>query len=116
MVIIRRLSLVAAVAVPCKAILQPRQVLMPTSSTLKIWGEPKVLVTRPLSQDDISINCLDNTQQGDLFLITYTFSCFQMLLRDDEFPSIATTVYMHYLCKAAIYVKVVWVWTDFKSS
>jgi len=64
MVIIRRLSLVAAVAVPCKAILQPRQVLMPTSSTLKIWGEPKVLVTRPLSQDDISISCLDNTQQG----------------------------------------------------
>ena len=84
MVIIRRLSLVAAVAVPCKAILQPRQVLMPTSSTLKIWGEPKVLVTRPLSQDDISLNCLDNTQQGDLFLVAYTFSCFQMLLLDIE--------------------------------
>ena len=115
MVIIRRLSLVAAVAVPCKAILQPRQVLMPTSSTLKIWGEPKVLVTRPITQDDISLNCLDNTQQGDFFFVPYDFSCFQMLLQVIEFSCIVTTVYMHYLCKVTIYVKVVWVWTDFKS-
>jgi len=63
MVIIRRMTIVAAVAVPCKAILQPRQVLLPTTSTFKIWGEPKTLSTKPTCQDDISIaKCLDNSQ------------------------------------------------------
>ena len=63
MVIIRRMTIVAAVAVPCKAILQPRQVLLPTTSTFKIWGEPKTLSTKSNCQDDISIaKCLDNSQ------------------------------------------------------
>jgi len=67
MVIIRRLSIVAAVAVPCKALLLPRQVFLPTTTTFKIWGEPKVLTSKPQTPDDIPIaKCLDKCQEGQL--------------------------------------------------